>query len=103
MDKLEIEVQYFNGCLHSKDFIEIVRRALTKVESGYTYKETLVDTFEKAREVNFRGSPTLLINGTDVENTEPPQEPGLNCRVYRNGLPTEDQIAERLRAAIRHS
>lgn len=103
MNKLEIEVQYFDGCPHSKEFIENVRRALASAEFECIYKETLVDTFEKAREANFRGSPTLLINGTDLENAEPPREPGLNCRVYRNGLPTEEQIAEKLRAASRDS
>ena len=103
MKTVQIEIQYFDGCPHSKDFIGIVRRALESAGCEYSYKETLVDTFEKAKEARFRGSPTLLINGTDLENAEPPREPGLNCRVYRNGLPTEDQVAERLLAASRDS
>ncbi len=99
MNKLEIEVQYFNGCPHSKEFIENLKRALAGAEFEYAYKETLVETPEKAKAISFRGSPTLLIDGMDMEGVEAPENPGLNCRVYRDGIPTDKEISERLKAA----
>lgn len=99
MNKVDIEIQYFDGCPNSKEFVENLRRALAKAEFEYSYKETKVETAEKAMEVRFRGSPTLLINGIDLEGAEAPEKPGLTCRVYRRGIPTAEEISEKLRAA----
>lgn len=101
MVRLKIEVQYFDDCPNSKEFIDIVKRALPNAGVDYTYREVRVDSYEKAKEIGFRGSPTLLIDGVDIENAEPPACPGLNCRVYRNGLPTENLIVEKIRARFR--
>jgi hypothetical protein len=59
-----------------------------------------VETPEEAVELRFRGSPTLLIDGTDpfVEEDAPF---GLSCRVYLteagvSGEPTYDQLRNAL-------
>lgn len=98
MKKVEVEVQYFDGCPNAEEFIGRVKASLKHVEGEYIYKETLVDSYEFAKRIKFRGSPTLLINGIDFENTEAPDDPGMNCRVYLNDLPTEEDILRRIRS-----
>lgn len=100
MRKVNIEVQYFDDCPNAREFVGIVKRALENSGIDCSYREVLVDSYDKAKEVGFRGSPTLLINGVDLENTDPPKDPGLNCRVYRNGLPTERDLVERIKAQV---
>ncbi len=99
MKKVEIEVQYFEGCPNSEELIKRVREAVRHFEGDYSYKETLVDSYLQAKRIRFRGSPTLLINDADFENAEAPAEPGMNCRVYRAGLPSEDEIVSKIMAA----
>ena len=57
----------------------------------------LINTAEAAEAQGFRGSPTLLINGTDPF-ADPDAPVGLSCRVYLTpdgmaGSPTIDQIS----------
>jgi hypothetical protein len=64
-----------------------------------------VDTEEAAREQRFVGSPTIRIDGEDLQ--PPGDEPvGLACRVYRkrdgrvSPLPDREDIGEALAAAM---
>ena len=64
-----------------------------------------VDSEEQARAEGFVGSPTIRIDGRDIQ-PPPPQEPtGLTCRIYyrRDGRvsPTPDplDVRDALRAA----
>ena len=89
-----VEVQYFNGCPNSSEMIVRVKQALIEINIAVEYIETLVETNEKAMEVKFRGSPTLLVNGVDFEGLPEPEHPALACRNYQNGLPSAKQIVE---------
>jgi hypothetical protein len=92
---INIELQHFIGCPNSPILIERVREVIKKFKN-IDYKEVLVDSNEKAEEVKFRGSPTLLINGEDFENQPEPERPALACRYYRNGLPDVEVILSKL-------
>lgn len=96
---VEIEIQYFEGCPNSDEFISIVKKALERIGGNYDFREVLVESNEQARAIGFRGSPTLLIDGRDFENKESPASPGLNCRIYPT-MPTEEEIFERIKAAV---
>lgn len=95
--KLKIEIQHFIGCPNSPVLIERVKEAIKEFQD-VDYQEILIDSNEKAKEVGFRGSPTLLINGIDFENLSIPQEPTLACRYYPSGLPDVKQIKDKLRS-----
>jgi hypothetical protein len=63
-----------------------------------------VETDAEAAAEGFRGSPTILVDGRDVQ--PPGDNPvGLSCRVYRlrdgrvSALPDRADVAEALRAA----
>lgn len=91
MKKINIEVQHFEGCPNSPILIKRVTEAM-KLFDNIDYKEIIIDSDEKANEVNFRGSPTLLINGIDFEGSSDQDSFSLSCRIYRNGLPTVENI-----------
>lgn len=94
MKKVQIEVQYFNGCPHAAEMLNNVRKAIESFIDQIEYFEYLVDTNEKAKEKGFRGSPTLIINGSDYENMPENFNPSLNCRIYRNGIPDVYSISK---------
>lgn len=92
--KIEIEVQHFEGCPNSFEMILRVKEVIKEFGNNIIYKETLVETPEEAKRVKFRGSPTILINGIDLENMPEPEDANLACRFYKNGLPSVDKIKE---------
>lgn len=101
MNRLKIEIQYFDGCPNSVEFISRVKKVLESdeiIECDYT--ETLVSSDEMAKEVKFRGSPTLLINGKDFEDLPEPKEPALMCRYYPLGLPGVNEIKMRIKQFV---
>ena len=60
-----------------------------------------IETEEQALEEAFVGSPTIRINGRDVEEPSV-MRPGLTCRVYRlrDGRPSPTPDPEELRTAV---
>ena len=82
--------------------LEELRMALA--EAGLDPEEIEVrevESEEQALEEHFLGSPTIRINGRDVEQ-ESGTRPGLACRVYRmrDGRPSPTPDPEELRAAV---
>ena len=90
--KIIVEIQHFEGCPNSPVLIARVKEAMKDSRTEIQYTEVLVESNEKAIEVGFRGSPTLLINGKDIEDLPIPENPALMCRYYPKGLPTVGQI-----------
>ena len=91
---ITVEVQYFHGCPNSDILIYRVKKAIARSEVEILYREILIDTPEKAEHNKFRGSPTVLINGTDLEGLPEPESGNLACRYYKNGIPSVDLIEE---------
>lgn len=96
MDKIKIEYQYFEGCPNSKKLMENLQEAISDFKDKVSINYILIEDNETALKIGFRGSPTLLINGEDFEGLESPAEPGLNCRIYKNGIPSASDIKNKL-------
>ncbi len=68
--------------------------------------QTEIRTDEDAAAAGFAGSPTILIDGEDVEPPEPDEPIGLACRVYRmadgriSPTPDPDVVRAALRRAL---
>ena len=99
-DEVVVEIQYFKGCPNSVEMIERVKDAIQEFDSKINYFETLVEDNLTAQKVSFRGSPTLLIDGQDFENLEESKNPNLSCRFYHNGLPTIEEIKNKIQTKI---
>jgi hypothetical protein len=95
--KITVEIQYFEGCPNTPELMKRTRAVLQNYKDQVEYREILVDSPAKAQATQFRGSPTLLINGEDFENTPAPEQPALACRYYANGLPSSNEIRKKLK------
>jgi hypothetical protein len=94
---MRIEILYVPGCPNYQPAVEQVERVLCSESLQAEIRSIAVRTDAEARELMFPGSPTIRVNGEDVD---PHQTilPSLACRLYedRSGIPPE----ELLRAAI---
>ena len=90
--KVIIELQYFEGCPNAIEMKRRVKEAIGQISSDVMYKEVIVKTHELSKQLKFRGSPTVIINGVDLENLPESLEGNLACRIYKNGLPTTEEI-----------
>jgi hypothetical protein len=97
---MEITIQHFNDCPNWLEAAEHVQRAVEHVDTDVTVRLEIVNTPQKAEEVRFRGSPTILIDGTDPF-AEPDTPVRLSCRIYSTpsgiaGSPTTEQLVDLL-------
>ena len=84
---MRVEVLIFKGCPHANAAIELVREVVANLAPGASVDLLNVDTPERAGELGFLGSPSVRINGEDIERRETSQG-ALCCRTYfGNGVP----------------
>lgn len=84
-----VEVLSFDGCPNHHDLTTRIHSLLAHHRISATLVETRVDTDEQAVDVRFLGSPTVRVNGHDVDPTAHARHDyGLQCRIY----PTEDGL-----------
>jgi len=95
-NKIKIEFQYFEGCPHSDELFKNLKEAIVGYEYKIELKKIIIDTPELAKKYKFRGSPTILINGKDIEGMMEPLNPAVSCRYYPKGLPTIQFIKKKL-------
>ena len=96
--KVNLELQYFDGCPNHGKMREHLARAIQGMESAVQVIEIPGVDEETATKTQFRGSPTLLINGADLEEMPPPSMPTLACRFYPNGIPQAEFIRAKIEA-----
>lgn len=63
---MRVEVLYFNGCPNHLPAVERVRDILNGMGLHHDVREIEVDTYEKAEASRFLGSPSVRINGVDI-------------------------------------
>ena len=92
MIKVFIEFQYFEDCPNHAILSNNLLQAIRGFEEKIEMKKIIVEDEETAQQIHFRGSPTVLINGNDIEDAPAPHHASLSCRFYRNGVPSSDMI-----------
>jgi hypothetical protein len=96
-----VEVLYFDGCPGSQRLLPLVRR-LSR-EHGARLVEMRIETPDDAEARRFLGSPTVRVNGVDVEPAAAGRTDfGLKCRLYRTAEGCGSQVPDQrwLRDAI---
>lgn len=98
---VRVELLWFAGCPNWQETDERLRQALPLAGVDAEVVLVEVSTAEDADRLRFRGSPTVLVDGTDpfAEESDPV---GLSCRVFRTpeglrGAPTVEQLVAALR------
>lgn len=99
---VKVELLWFSGCPNWRE-AEVRLRHAVEV-AGVDAEVVLVEvaTTEDAERLRFRGSPTVLVDGSDPFAQES-DAVGLSCRVFRapeglTGAPTVEQLVRALRA-----
>jgi hypothetical protein len=93
---MRIEVLYVPDCPNYAPAVERVKQILATESLQVEVSGILVNSEKQAQALEFPGSPTIRVNGTDVEPEQ--RAPSLSCRLYanRSGVPSEAV----LRAAV---
>ena len=102
---MKVQLFYFDGCPNHAPALERLKQILRQEGLPEHVEEINVTSPERAEALAFLGSPTIKINGMDVElEARTSQAYAVACRTYRNagkqdGLPDEEMIRTAVREA----
>lgn len=99
---MKIEVLYFDGCPSHEALLPRLRELMDEAARDVPVELVHVASVEEAERERFLGSPTLRVNGRDVDpSAEERTDFGLKCRLYAHpdGL-RGDVPDELIRAAL---
>ena len=94
-----IEILYFDGCPNHEPTLELTREVVAELGLETKICEVRVETPEEATERRFIGSPSVRVNGRDIE----PEARGSNdfafsCRMYgESRIPPKELLVEAIR------
>lgn len=100
---MRIEVLHWEGCPSTPEALDLLRKVLAA--HGITDEVEIreVTTQAEAEALRFPGSPTIRIDGRDVDSAGAEARPSLTCRIYRlpdgrvSPVPARQQLEEALR------
>jgi hypothetical protein len=102
-DGVQIEFLFWAGCPSHPEALALLEQMLAEREIGAVIDVREVFTHEEAAELAFPGSPTIRVDGHDVDPDGAAAPPSLSCRVYRlpdgrpSPVPSRQQLEEALR------
>jgi hypothetical protein len=105
MTRPRIEILYFDGCPNHEPARALVERVAAELRVEPAFELVEVVDPDSAAELRFLGSPTIRVDGRDVEpGADERHEFVLSCRVYRTerglaGQPDEAWIRDALTGA----
>ena len=100
---VKIELLYFDGCPNFDRLLPRLEELVDEYAPGNRIELRRVESTAAAEQERFLGSPTVRVEGEDVEPSASARSDfGLKCRLYRNGeqyvdIPAESWIVAALR------
>src|SRR4051794_33044022 len=101
MSAVDVELLYFEGCPHSEP-LQARLCELLGSRSDAELRLRFVESDDDAQRVRFLGSPSVRVDGRDVEpGADARTDYGLKCRLYRAedallGAPPDEWIVDAL-------
>ena len=107
-DLVQVSFLYYEECPSYDLALERLREVMTEEGTPGELEVIKVETEDQARQLRFVGSPTIRVDGQDID---PPSDPryALTCRIYRlednriSPLPSKDMIRRALRSPATNS
>ncbi|MBV8729070.1 MAG: DUF2703 domain-containing protein [Acidobacteriia bacterium] len=97
---MRIEVLYSEDCPNYVPTLDRLRAVLREEGVNVDVQEVEIEDAFAAERLRFIGSPTVRVNGLDIETVARSLiGGGLACRRYAGGLPSETMIRAALREA----
>ena len=100
---MRLEVLFFDGCPSHDQLLPTLQELAAA--HGAELVATRVESAEQAERVRFLGSPSVQVEGRDIEpGAETRTDFGMQCRLYRSehgqsGVPPREWIERALREA----
>jgi len=100
---MDIEILYFEGCPNHQPALQRVQELLKEEGLSAEISQVQVSDQTTACKIGFLGSPSVRVNGLDVEPAARTTHAyGMMCRTYvsefgREGLPSREVIRRALR------
>jgi hypothetical protein len=104
---VKVELLYFDGCPSYERLLPRLRELVAQADPRAQVELRRVEMNQEAERVRFLGSPTVRVDGRDVEPGAAERgDFGMKCRLYRSAdglrpLPPDDWITEALGRASR--
>jgi hypothetical protein len=102
---MDVELLYFDGCPSHEAFLPRLRELLAQAGAGVAVEQRRVESDAAAQRERFLGSPTLRVEGADVDPGAGDRTGyGLKCRLYPTseglrGAPPDEWVLSALRRA----
>lgn len=99
---MKIEFLYFKDCPGHESALALLEQILSDSYTAASIEKIEITTPELAIQHRFLGSPSIRINGKDIEGREKASEYGLKCRIYQDtwtGVPFEAMLCKALQEA----
>jgi len=102
---MKVEVLYFDGCPHHEALLPRLHELLSSTGASTDIELVRVEDADVAERQRFLGSPTLRIDGEDVEpGAEERSDFGLKCRLFATpdglrGTPADEWVLAALQRA----
>ena len=99
---MKIEFLFWRGCPSHPEARELLGEVLAGRGIDASVEEHEVTTQEEAERLRFPGSPTIRVDGRDVDPAGAAARPALTCRIYHlpdgrvSPVPTREQLEEAL-------
>ncbi len=102
---LKIRFLYFEGCPNKTPALERLKAVLNRLEIDSPIEMIEIKTVDDAQKYHFLGSPSIQINGVDIEKERINDPPFFGCRLYQtpagpSGIPPEELLIQALRNAL---
>lgn len=104
---MKIELLYFDGCLAYQTALKYLREVIAEKQLGAGVEMIKIEDDEQALRARFLGSPTIRINGRDIESGAPEiKDFSMRCRLYLeddkvNEWPSKKLIRSAIGEALR--
>jgi hypothetical protein len=98
---MHIEILYFEECPNHLPTVALVKEVVAKLGKEVRIEEVEVTSPEDAASKRFLGSPTVFVNGIDIDpRARQRTDYGFSCRMYdgMSGLPAEDLLIPALQS-----
>jgi len=77
-----VEILYTDVCPFWKDTLKTINEIIKELNITVAVKKTRIANEEEAKNNRFPGSPTVRINGVDVDPIAKETEGYIGCRIY---------------------
>jgi hypothetical protein len=104
---VRIELLYWDGCPSYPEAKTMLEEVLARRGIDAPVEMQEVRTDEEAEALRFPGSPTIRVDGRDVDPQGAGARPALTCRIYHlpggrvSPVPSRDQIEQTIKERAR--